>query len=318
MRAEEDETLEEAAVWLSRMRADAFGPEAAQELKLWLARDPRNTAALDVMMAVWDRAAPLAETPVVKTELERLKRRATQRTRVQWGVGVGGLVAAGMAVAAFVFIQPREQTYRTAVGQVTSIALADHSTVWLDTNTQVKVALSPVSRRVVIERGAAEFQVAHDALRPFSVSTPGAEIRDTGTDFFVRLDADDARVVLISGAVAITRQDGAVQAGLRPGQALRIPRVGPMALSEAAPAAEMAWRDGRLVFFQRPLADVVAEFARYGRLTVRFADPTAARLSVSGTYQAKDFDSFLKAMGRLYGIGFYTDNKAQVVIRSRG
>jgi transmembrane sensor len=314
----EDDILEEAALWLSRMRADAFGPEQARDLKIWLARDPRNTAALDVMMAVWDQAAPLAQTPVVKAELERVERRAAQRARMQWSWGGGGLAAAGMAVAALIFVQPREQTYRTAVGQVVSIALADHSTVWLDTNTQVKVALSPVSRHVVLERGAAEFQVAHDAVRPFSVSTPSADIRDTGTDFFVRRDADDARVVLISGAVTITRPDGAVQTGLRPGQALRIPRAGPMSLSEAVPEAEMAWRDGRLVFYQRPLADVVAEFARYEHLTVRFADPAAGRLSVSGTYRAKDFNSFLKAMIRLYGIDSYTDNKAEVVIRSPG
>jgi transmembrane sensor len=222
----EDEILEEAAHWLSRMQSDSFGPEEARDLRAWLVRDPRHTAALDLMMTTWDRSAALADTPVVKQALQRSKRRAAKPTRVQWGWGFGGLAAAGMAVAALVFVRPQEQIYRTAVGQVASVTLADHSRVWLDTDTVLKVAVSPTSRRAVLERGAAEFQVEHDALRPFSVSTPGADIRDVGTDFFVRLDADDARVVLISGAVEVRRQDGAVEDQLRPGQGLRIPRTG--------------------------------------------------------------------------------------------
>jgi transmembrane sensor len=317
----DDATLEQAAHWLSHLKGAAPNGARDAELQAWLARDPRHAAALDLMLETWEASAPLAQTPIVRSELEGIERRSAarrRRSRMRLWAPVGGLVAAGVALAILVFPPARDHVYRTAVGEIASVTLGDHSRVWLDTHSTVEVALSPLRRDVRLEQGAAEFQVAHDAARPFVVSTPEADVRATGTDFSVRRDAGATRVVLAQGAVIVTRRADGAQTLMHAGQALRLPATGPSTLTETDPQSDLAWRDGRLVFYRRPLSEVVAEFARYGAQPVRFADPAAGRVTVSGTYRAKDFAYFLKAMSAIYGLRFHTDNKAEIIARSRG
>src|SRR3546814_9532022 len=59
------------------------------------------------------------------------------------------------------------QRYATAIGQQHDVALEDGSRVRLDTNSALVVRYSRKHRDVVLERGRAQFDVAHAPQRPF-------------------------------------------------------------------------------------------------------------------------------------------------------
>ena len=58
-------------------------------------------------------------------------------------------------------------------------------------------------RLVVLEKGQARFDVAHDTSRPFIVHAGGEQIVAVGTQFDVRWTQDRLSVVLVQGQVAV-------------------------------------------------------------------------------------------------------------------
>src|SRR3546814_6073782 len=75
------------------------------------------------------------------------------------------------------------QRYATAIGQQHDVALEDGSRVRLDTNSALVVRYSRKHRDVVLERGRAQFDVAHAPQRPFTVHAGPGTVRAVGTQF---------------------------------------------------------------------------------------------------------------------------------------
>jgi transmembrane sensor len=102
---------------------------------------------------------------------------------------------------------------------------------------------------------------------------------------------------------------------LTAGNAITAPHDGAFTVAASDTDAALAWRHGQLIFFDQPLSSVVAEFARYGGVHVRFADPAAGRVRISGAFGARDFKSFVRDMDRLHEIHSYTDEHGETVVR---
>jgi transmembrane sensor len=116
--------------------------------------------------------------------------------------------------------------------------------------------------------------------------------------------------------VKVSRSDDGEVADLRAGTVLVAPSRGAFRLSKADPDADLAWRRGQLIFYERPIGEVVQEFARYTGVRVRFADEAARRTRISGAFRATDFKAFLRAIAALDHIHSSTDRNADVVIGS--
>lgn len=322
MSAPQDQVLEGAARWVARLKRGPLSRQDEQALKAWLAQDASHAGALDLMMGVWDGVEPLKDRPVATADRPPRKPkpgRAPNRAKIGWTwAPVGGLALAGAAtVAVFVAAPLQTRSYVTAVGQARELVLPDHSVVWLNTDSALTVSYTGLQRRLRLARGEAEFKVAHQAWRPFLVSTANATVRATGTDFTVRYDPNGAsRVVLVQGGVRVSGPGESAPVPLHAGYSLVAPASGSFRLAKADTEAELAWRQGRLVFDQRPIGEVVQEFARYGGVRVRFADPAVERVRISGVFRATDFKSFLRDVAVLNHIRSHTDNKGEVVVAS--
>jgi transmembrane sensor len=317
MTTPDDQALEAASHWVAVLKRGEPSLRDRRALKAWLSKDAANAAALDLMLEVWDRLEPLRHRAdgMVRAPAKAPRRVQSKRPALIWAP-VSGLALA--AVAAWLLLTPASiQTYTTGLGEMKSIALADHSTVWLNTDSRLSVALSPFGRRLKLERGEGEFKVAHEAWRPFIVSTSNASVRATGTDFSVRAEADGSRIVLVQGRVKVSRSDDGETADLHAGTVLVAPLNGAFRLSKADPDADLAWRRGQLIFYERPLGEVVQEFARYTGAKVRFTDEAASRTRISGAFRATDFKAFLRDVATLYHIHSSTDKDADVLIGSQ-
>src|SRR5262249_1651311 len=91
--------------------------------------------------------------------------------------------AGGFALAAGppqIVVETQTTTFATAKGQHQHVVLADGSSVDLDAETRLTVAMSRGERRVTLADGQAIFDVRHDANRPFVVAAGDRLIRDLG------------------------------------------------------------------------------------------------------------------------------------------
>lgn len=210
------------------------------------------------------------------------------------------VVALGALAWVGVGMLPRE-SYSTAVGGLASVPMQDGSKVTLNTNSEIRVALSDTERRVNLEQGEAFFQVAKDPSRPFIVSAGDQRIIAVGTQFSVRREGGDVRVIVTEGLVRVERGGGPKllpSAELAAGSVARTGGEG--VLIQHKPVAEveeyLSWRKGFLVFRETTLAQVVMEFNRYSTRKIVIDDDSLAGMRIGGSFRSDNVDSFLRLL----------------------
>src|SRR5690606_7046086 len=208
---------------------------------------------------------------------------------------------------------PASRTFATDVGEQRSIALADGSVVFLNTNSRAVVRLSASERRIDLMKGEALFEVASDPSRPFRVHAAGTMTQAVGTKFNVRHIGTGIRVVVVEGKVLVdSRPSKAVERGrtvarnavsgrrptdqalLTAGQQVEFrANAGTPVVAEADIVTAASWRMRHLSFDDAGLDEIVAEFNRYNRTPIVLADPTLGRIRLSGVFDANDPRSFM-------------------------
>lgn len=185
--------------------------------------------------------------------------------------------------------------YTTRIGQIAQFTLPDGSMIELNTGSEVEVNYTAARRDLTLVRGEAVFTVAKDAERPFIVKAGESRVVALGTIFSVRKSNGEAQVTLIEGRV---RVDQAAQSGsdkstqLAPGEQISILPNRPFEITRAELSQVASWREGRLVFEQTPLRDVLKEFNRYSAEKHVLRDEALGDFLVSGTFRIKSSEYF--------------------------
>jgi transmembrane sensor len=232
-----------------------------------------------------------------------VERRTRAVSRRAWLAGSGVALAAAMAGAAVLML--REDSFRTRLGEVRRVPLADGSTVAINTASEVDVAFRREQRTVRLRTGEAWFQVAHDVQRPFVVEAGAVRVRAVGTAFSVRRRPDGAEVLVTEGVVEVWTQGGGQSpARLKAGQGTFIAEnAGPRA--PAAPAAvdrKLEWRYGKIDLAGETLREAVADFNRYNDRKLVIADPRIADERFYGVFNTGGPDAFAAAVGASLGV----------------
>ncbi|WP_370651904.1 FecR domain-containing protein [Brevundimonas sp.] len=281
-----------AEEWLARMRRPTVHARDQAAFLDWLEQDD-NLQAYENAKARLAGLAPLAGA--FEGDLARL--RARKPATVGRRILIGGLATSAVAAIVALMILPgqgrqiadeRVVLYASAPGEITDLALEDGSRVTLDADTQIQVRFEQDARRVVLLRGAAYFDVAHNPARPFQVAVADRNVIVTGTRFVTTLRQNRAEVSLLEGRVAIGRHDVGKRRALdravmlAPGQkAVFAPGLDRVQLSRPDVESATAWRERRLIFHDAPLSDVIAEAARYADKPMVIVDPALAKMKVT-------------------------------------
>lgn len=204
------------------------------------------------------------------------------------------------------------RTYSTVHGERIAQPLPDGSLLHLNTDSRVTVHYSRRERVVDVDRGQALFQVAHDSERRFRVSVKGAQVVAVGTQFDVYRRADAVVVTVVEGAVAVSAEGRwrETDAGFLPERTVRLGAGyqlevsdGQIGLPHAVDArSAIAWMQRKIVFENRPLAEVANEFNRYGSVTIEIDDAALRAQPIGGSFDAYDTDSFAVFLESLDGI----------------
>jgi transmembrane sensor len=162
--------------------------------------------------------------------------------------------------------------YATAIGVLDSLQLPDGSKVLLGPGSELALApdFGAVTRELTL-KGEARFDVVHDASHQFIVHAGAVSFRDVGTVFSVHSDeAEGARIVVNSGAVAVENRPGSAAVTLQAGDRAVVGLDGAVRVERSAASADdLAWTNGRLVFRDAPVAQVSADLRRWYGIELR-------------------------------------------------
>lgn len=305
----------EAAEWLRKLNSRAVSNEELTEFYDWR-RIPGNAAAYSDVERIWSDARVLTRDPDIRQAVEAALRGTPQKApapaaklgrRELLAIAVVGAVALGAYG-----LTGRSDIYETKVGERRSIRLADGSVLELNTNSRVAVRLSSSSRDVDLEHGEALFDVAHDAERPFAVTTSNRRVIALGTRFNVRRYDERVEVVLAEGRVAVEydEQRRLIDAG----QAISVRADGEARVSEINADDATAWTSGRVVFRETPILRAIAEMNRYSHTKMELRAPNLREEELSGSFAAGDTKAFVEALISLFPLRKHEPSERLIVL----
>jgi len=277
-----------AAQWVVRAQSEAFDDNHILELTQWLEADAAHARAFENALITWGEvealhpshaaAAPISEpvaapiagaiaAEVVSLSAFRTRtkaRKASLRQSPGLLAGLAAALTAAILLPMFALKGAPVQTYETRKGHRQTIALADGSSLQLNTDTRVTVQLSPHARTLVLERGEVALKVTHDASRPLTLTAGEAQITDLGTEFNVRRDDDGGVAVAVREGEVQFADAGAPAISLRRGDAAQhqAGTVGAV-VSHGDPDEAFAWQNAHAIYRDQPLAVVARDLNRY-------------------------------------------------------
>ncbi len=291
---------DEAIAWVIRVHSNRCTEEDRAHLAAWRRLSADHEEAYLEACRLWqDMGTALLGDQLAAVPIQTAARppKAAPRRVL---LGMGWAVAASLAALAilhhFHYTDPWLSDYHTATGEQALVHLADGSTALLNTDTTLSLADDKETRRLRLHHGQALFTVAPDPALPFEIEAARGLIRALGTVFEVYENA---------GRVAITVQQHAVQVrvGKQPailvtaGRRLRYDTAGHAQAPEKIDLRERsAWQRHKLMFKDRPLAEVIGEVNRYRRGRIVIANPHLHDLRVTGLFPTGDAEAVLKVI----------------------
>lgn len=287
---------EEAADWLLRLDRAPADAGDLQQLDAWLEDAPgRQTVYADIK-GLWDDLAEVVMAPAAAAPSRPVRFWSRPLMRPLMAIAAALLLA---FVGVLSLVGRGDDSFATEIGGQKLATLEDGSRVTLNTDTQLTVAFTEGERRVVLRRGEALFEVAHDAGRPFMVEAGGQRVTALGTIFVVRQDGGVIAVTLIEGKVRVT-PTGSGEGGhvLAPGERLTFDGAGAR-LDRPSIEGVTAWRRGEVVFRDTPVTQAIAEMNRYTRTPIRLTAPPGDR-RVNGVFRTNADREFAQLLAELY------------------
>lgn len=322
--------IEQAGAWCVRLAEGSLTPEVRADFASWLAEDPENRRAFEDVSRTWQSLEQTHLSP----ELVAMRRDALENFRrahaAQWSRNTRrklfsalAAVVAVVAIGIAFWLHQMPSTYETAVGERRVIALNDGSQISLDTKTRVEVYYTSQRRELRLMSGRARFQVAKNALRPFSVTAADKVVVATGTEFSVELLSKQVHVILYEGRVEVladrskqlqpvrivphSGQSGsampAENAALLPGRELITTVNATDAQVQVIDTARsLLWESGQLTFNDEPLVTAVERVNRYTDVPLVVGDDAAGAVRISGTFSAGDTASFVEGVTGVFPV----------------
>jgi len=305
---------QQAAAWLARKDGEGWSADEQTRLDQWLALSTAHRVAYLRLAAAWSKAgslAPGASTPSSPPAPPEPAPAAMERRTLprfsQWRIAAALLVTVG-AAAGLLAVRDNlsEVRYETRLGAHQTHALKDGSKLTLNTATLLRARVSQGGRTVWLDRGEAYFDVAHDAAHPFVVIAGANRITVLGTRFTVRREAGGTNVVVVDGRVQVENRQASSQPPVVLVKHQKVVATPATMLksdeSDASIEKMLSWREGKLIFDQVTLGYAASEFNRYNKKKLVLADAEAARMQISGRFDAGNVTGFASLLQRGFGL----------------
>jgi transmembrane sensor len=248
-------------------------------------------------------AGPVPSPPSVQSVLARSQREAgfwrSWQGRKSWIWGLGSAAAVAAAVTLLVLLTPSRSSeftfgkgmFVTGASETATVVLADGTVVRLGPHSRLQIPGVRGSREVILD-GQAFFAVAEMRGYTFRVRTNAGEARVLGTQFEIRTDDEDLRLVVLEGRVSLETETEQIEVGVgemglisggSPSGRVKVDDVRPL----------LPWLERFLVFQSTPVREVAAVLEREYGTRVEVTDSALAKLTVTGWFADKSFEEVI-------------------------
>lgn len=323
---------DEALQWFVLLRSGNATRADRRQFNSWITADACRRREFDKLSELWvdlDAAQPVLHDELIRLALEwkasgkPLRSWHTWRWNSgRWSTAVATLLVVVMAGGWWFANRVEVQEYRTAKGERRSVVMADGSMITMNTDTVLRTELSRSRRAVVLREGEALFAVAHEPARPFEVLPGQGVVRDVGTQFVVRRQDQHVVVTVVEGAVEVqpVQEVASIESRrmLTAGEQVSYRHGGPLSqINRVSLAAATAWVEGKVMFEDRPLSEVIHEVGRYQAGEIRILDPHIGALKVSGVFGINDRQGFLTALEQAVPVAVSRVNRNLVIVERK-
>ncbi len=321
----------EAGEWLTIMSQRLVSIDQRNEFQAWLEADPEHVRAYEAGKDLFQNAGACAdllkEARAEETALLELRRKRLRYA----GMAAGAVLAASAALFA-----ARELSwswpgrgFETVTGQVKDVQLDDGTLVTLGAASQIEIEFGKHERRVELARGEAFFEVARDTRRPFLVTAGDTLIRVLGTKFDVHYGQRAVRVAVADGRVEVMHAPEAIASAPQHGSAQRqLLAAGETAVATKAGAIITsihqankedlgAWRQGRLVYVDARLKEIVSDMNRYFDGEIQLADAGLGERQLTMTFRADEIEQGIELIEGALPVRAVRTGKKKVLLAYR-
>ncbi|WP_456088032.1 FecR family protein [Parabacteroides sp.] len=197
---------------------------------------------------------------------------------------------------------PQHVTVCANKGVRTCLELPDGSVVYLNSGSTLSypVAYDEKERRVILS-GEAYFSVKHDPDHPFVVSVSGdrMNVKVLGTEFNVQAyeGEDIIQTTLVTGSIDIEMKDAngmSKEVNLSPSEkAIYDLSNNVLDVLKVDVMNEIAWKEGRLVFKETPLPEVLKHLANFYNVDFKIQDTILNSYRFTGTFKNRELSQVL-------------------------
>lgn len=296
---------QEADDWVALMH----GPDAEAHRDAFEAwrREPGNAAAYARSAEAY--AVGSSMSPARVEAMARVKNE--KRVQARWGLATAAALVLAIGGTLYVRSLGEETQLARSPNASEERQLADGTKVILTGGAAVETRFTAQRRVVILTSGAARFEVAHDASRPFTVIAGRSETTALGTVFEVDLRKGAPRIRLVQGLVEVRSKSGGDALRLEPGQSAEVPAEGPkMAGMMASPVPTKLLAADNL-----PLGSVLDGANKLNAKPIRLADAALATLPVSGRFDLADSGALARKLAAAFGLA--VDERPDAIILAK-
>ncbi|MCF6293054.1 MAG: FecR domain-containing protein [Robiginitomaculum sp.] len=331
---------QEAAEWIMRLQRDDVAASDIVSFEKWRTQSVRHKDIFEGLSQFWDGldfVEQLTDYAQNDAAVEPLKQDRIARTmslvkRVFKGAIAASIIAI-VSVPAYNYATKADRQftahYATDIGEQETIDLPDGSQIILNTNSEISVTYSKLSREIFLSRGEAFFDVASNKSKPFSVNTDEGTVTAVGTAFSVHLTEGKLDVLVTEGRVmlfATPKQPFAGAVALRqpiiPSQVLEVSAGQSAVLDNGIKMIAMVqplvfeketdWQDGELSFNGETLEEVIQEISRYTDLTIEISGDQLRSQRIVAYYKVGDIERLFEALNVMANIEVDRTNTTHV------
>lgn len=272
--------MDQALDWLIVL--DSPSEEQSRQFQAWLAADSRHADAFTRAQSIWNG-------PQVIESARRLDARppvtALKKPSSHWKpLATAAVLILGLF--SFSDLPLRFQAdHLTVVGERQRLQLPDGSKVLLNTDSAFSSQFNEQRHVARLHKGEAFFEVPGNRTLPLEIDAGPVTASVSDTTFAVRYLDGITQVQVQRGDVELRANRDDAHVRLSAGQSIRI---GPNGFDRPArldAPTDFAWVQGRLVFENRPLGEVLAELRRYYPGWIINNNERLADVAVTGNYR---------------------------------
>lgn len=214
--------------------------------------------------------------------------------------------------------QPTEMKYNTLKiprGGEYFLILADSTKVWLNSETTLRFPVQfAADVRNVELNGEAYFEVSKNEKVPFIVTSGNQQVKVLGTQFNLSSYADNQSVytTLVEGKVEVSlTTNPESKLVLKPNEQSCFSKEEANILKRTVDVTQyIAWKDGRFVFQDQMLEDIMKTLSKWYDVHVVFANEDNKKLRFTGNLERyADFGNILGKIERTNEVEFEITNK---------